>query len=43
MKAYKNVTIEILEFNEDVITTSDPQNAAEQFNGYDDTIGAFGL
>lgn len=42
MKAYKNVVIEILELNEDVITAS-AVSKAEQYNNWDDTIGAFGL
>ncbi len=45
MKAYKNVMIEILELNEDIITESGDQNTskAEDYNAWDDTIGAFGL
>ncbi len=44
MKSYKNVMIEILELKEDVICTSgDPASKAEQYNGNDDTINAFGL
>lgn len=45
MKAYKNVMIEILELNEDVITTSPGGTGGvnKDYNNYDDTIGAFGL
>lgn len=44
MKAYKNVIIEILELEEDIVRTSvGVEGTAGQYNGYDDTIGAFGL
>lgn len=45
MKAYKNVMIEILELNEDVITGSGDSTGGvnKDYNDYDDTIGAFGL
>ena len=45
MKAYKNVMIEILELNEEIVRTSGGGNtpANKDYNDYDDTIGAFGL
>lgn len=43
MKAYKNVMIEILELNEEIVRTSNEPTNVQDRNVYDDTIGAFGL